>query len=198
MPLVMLNRIKRKENSVMPKPHLCMYRKFTVDVSWLIGLLLFQSSGSFILSNFSTLLQKHPSIVYFSTMLVGAGGNAGGQSVVYVVRRLATGKKIRNWDLAKTAVGLALCVMLVAVMRFTVQDYLLSWPNPPTAFVLSLSAFVIVFVGAVLGALLPQLFLHLKIDPAYAMQKHKHRTSISCITNFFSITSEIICHAVLP
>ncbi|CAD7968508.1 unnamed protein product [Amoebophrya sp. A120] len=141
---------------------------FTYRVSWLIGLLLFQSSGSFILSNFSTLLQKHPSIVYFSTMLVGAGGNAGGQSVVYVVRRLATGKKIRNWDLAKTAVGLALCVMLVAVMRFTVQDYLLSWPNPPTAFVLSLSAFVIVFVGAVLGALLPQLFLHLKIDPAHA------------------------------
>lgn len=35
------------------------------------------------------LIKSHPTVIYFLTMLVGAGGNAGGQSTVLVVRRLA-------------------------------------------------------------------------------------------------------------
>mmetsp|Transcript_16638 Transcript_16638/g.41145 ORF Transcript_16638/g.41145 Transcript_16638/m.41145 type:complete len:243 (+) Transcript_16638:240-968(+) len=46
---------------------------FAQRAVWLVGLLLLQSSGSAILANYSQLLQKHPSIVYFSTMLVGSG-----------------------------------------------------------------------------------------------------------------------------
>ena len=37
------------------------------------------------------LLKTHPSIIYFLTMLVGAGGNAGNQSSVRVIRGLAIG-----------------------------------------------------------------------------------------------------------
>jgi hypothetical protein len=44
---------------------------------WLIGLLIFQSCSSFILSANEELLRNHPSIIFFLTMLVGAGGNAG-------------------------------------------------------------------------------------------------------------------------
>lgn len=44
---------------------------------WLVGLLIFQSCSSFILASNEQLLQRHPNIVYFLTMLVGAGGNAG-------------------------------------------------------------------------------------------------------------------------
>lgn len=45
--------------------------------AWLVGLLIFQSCSSFILASNEQLLQRHPNIVYFLTMLVGAGGNAG-------------------------------------------------------------------------------------------------------------------------
>ena len=45
--------------------------------SWLIGLLLFQSCSSYILADNVDLLQSHPAIIFFLTMLVGAGGNAG-------------------------------------------------------------------------------------------------------------------------
>jgi hypothetical protein len=45
--------------------------------SWLIGLLLFQSCSSYILADNVELLQSHPAIIFFLTMLVGAGGNAG-------------------------------------------------------------------------------------------------------------------------
>ena len=49
---------------------------------WLVGLLLFQSVSSFVLEENQSLLQKYPVIVKFLTMLVGAGGNAGGQACV--------------------------------------------------------------------------------------------------------------------
>ena len=49
---------------------------------WLIGLLAMQSMSGFILARNEALLQSHPIIVYFLTMLVGAGGNAGNQASV--------------------------------------------------------------------------------------------------------------------
>ena len=49
---------------------------------WLVGLLVLQSCSSFILEENEALLQKHPVIVQFLTMLVGAGGNAGNQACV--------------------------------------------------------------------------------------------------------------------
>ncbi|CAD7961627.1 unnamed protein product [Amoebophrya sp. A120] len=135
---------------------------------WLIGLLLLQSSGSAILANYSKLLMKHPSIVYFSTMLVGAGGNAGGQSVVYVVRKFAERKQINNLELLRTAMLLGLVIGVFACLRFLVQHFVVAWPHLDTAFVLSFAASIIVFVGALLGAVLPQLFLLCRIDPAHA------------------------------
>ena len=45
--------------------------------SWLLGLLVCQSFSSFILADNEQLLVAHPTVIYFMTMLVGAGGNAG-------------------------------------------------------------------------------------------------------------------------
>ena len=55
---------------------------------WLVGLLALQSCSGFILSRNELLLQDHPVIIYFLTMLVGAGGNAGNQASVRVIRGL--------------------------------------------------------------------------------------------------------------
>jgi hypothetical protein len=49
---------------------------------WLVGLLALQSCSGFILSRNEALLESHPVIIYFLTMLVGAGGNAGNQASV--------------------------------------------------------------------------------------------------------------------
>ena len=49
---------------------------------WLVGLLILQSCSGFILSHNEALLERHPVIIYFLTMLVGAGGNAGNQASV--------------------------------------------------------------------------------------------------------------------
>ncbi len=54
--------------------------------NWLVGLLALQSCSGFILSRNEELLRDHPAIIYFLTMLVGAGGNAGNQASVRVIR----------------------------------------------------------------------------------------------------------------
>ncbi len=55
---------------------------------WLLGLLVLQSSSSFILDKYEPLIREHLFITLFLTMLVGAGGNAGNQSAIKVIRGL--------------------------------------------------------------------------------------------------------------
>jgi len=57
----------------------------------LSGLLVLQSCSSLILAAFSKFIAKHVVVTLYLTMLVGAGGNAGNQSAVLVIRMLATG-----------------------------------------------------------------------------------------------------------
>ena len=52
----------------------------------LLGLLVLQSSSSFILDRYEALIREHLFITLFLTMLVGAGGNAGNQSAIKVIR----------------------------------------------------------------------------------------------------------------
>lgn len=47
---------------------------FIERAGWLVGLLIFQSFSSIILSSNTELLSRHPTVIFFLTMLVGAGG----------------------------------------------------------------------------------------------------------------------------
>lgn len=58
---------------------------------WLLLLLFLQSASSFILDANRELLQKYSEIPVWLGVCVGAGGNAGNQSALYVVRGLAVG-----------------------------------------------------------------------------------------------------------
>ena len=55
-------------------------------------LMVLQSASGAILSRYEEMLQKHVVVTLFLTMLVGAGGNAGNQSTVNIIRGLATGQ----------------------------------------------------------------------------------------------------------
>ena len=57
---------------------------------WLLGLLVLQSMSSFVLDSYQELLRNHLVVTLFLTMLVGAGGNAGNQSAIKVIRGLVS------------------------------------------------------------------------------------------------------------
>ncbi|VEU39167.1 unnamed protein product [Pseudo-nitzschia multistriata] len=59
---------------------------------WLVGLLIMQSLSGIILSRNELLLANHPVIIYYLTMMVGAGGNAGNQASVRGMFAVSTGR----------------------------------------------------------------------------------------------------------
>lgn len=142
-----------------PTMHLFWHR-----CMWLIGLLLMQSISAIVLSRFAALLLAHPNLVYFLTMLVGAGGNAGAQSAVLVVRQLAL--KLEPEKMEQVCMGIKISAVLAVIVFlrtvfFGVNSY------EVTAIVLALV--FIVMVSVILGTLLPLGMDCMGIDPAHSL-----------------------------
>eukprot|EP01032_Pedospumella_encystans_P018160 gene18160-20682_t len=136
--------------------------------SWLIGLLVFQSFSSFILAYNEKMLQTHPAIIYFLTMLVGAGGNAGNQATVRVIRELALGRlpdgsKLK-FVLREVCMGFALSI-IVGIFGY-VRVYLNGGVTVMETVTVTIALMMIVFISIVVGALLPILFQVMNLDPA--------------------------------
>jgi Mg/Co/Ni transporter MgtE len=152
--------------------------KFWHRAGWLVLLLAFQSCSSFILERFEILIKTHPVIIYFLTMLVGAGGNVGGQSVVLVVRKLAVvglgsdpPKGEEEPDTPSRLVcnefsigcRLALVLLVASAARCEAFDV-----RGMECLAICLSMIAIVITSSVLGVILPLAFRRLSIDPAHA------------------------------
>lgn len=152
--------------------------KFWHRAGWLVFLLMCQSTSSVILEHFDMLIRTHPVVIYFLTMLVGAGGNAGSQSTVLVVRQLAlaaVGRKkgeiqddrfsLRRIVTSEASVGGRLALVLfvgtfVRCVLFQVRGR--------ECLAICLSMLAIVFVSTLLGAALPIFLSRMHIDPAHA------------------------------
>eukprot|EP00039_Didymoeca_costata_P003548 m.68315 g.68315 ORF g.68315 m.68315 type:complete len:233 (+) comp11958_c0_seq1:280-978(+) len=139
--------------------------------SVLVLLMLLQSASSFILDYFQELLKSNVVIVLFLTMLVGAGGNAGNQCAVHVIRGLAVGKV----DGRKNVPGLILSEILTGACTASAMSiiaYLRVRGTSSTAandaFAISMSLFIIVTSSCMIGTVLPLVLYHLGLDPAHA------------------------------
>lgn len=136
---------------------------------WLVALLFFQSCSGIILARNEMLLKQHPIIVYFLTMLVGAGGNAGNQASVRVIRSLALGTLSSKTLTKFLSRELAMAFTLSMIMSSAgfIRAVLFLTPLPETiAITTALS--LIVFSSICFGVLLPLLLNYLKIDPAHS------------------------------
>ena len=139
---------------------------------WLLGLLVVQSTSSIVLDAYGPLLRDHLVVTLFLTMLVGAGGNAGNQSAIHVIRGLATGSLDAgsSEDFAKTmlhqgGVG-ALLASGLAVAGFA--RVLLSTGSVVDSTAISASLFLIVLASVGVGSALPFGLARLGVDPANA------------------------------
>ena len=97
---------------------------------WLLGLLVLQSSSSVVLQQYADLVRDNIVITLFLTMLVGAGGNAGNQSAIRVIRGLATGEMDATrqcaarvvWQQARVGALLASALALGGFLRVMLTD----------------------------------------------------------------------------
>ncbi|GFH47753.1 hypothetical protein CTEN210_04228 [Chaetoceros tenuissimus] len=157
------------ENACPIEPDISFKDALKDRAYWLVGLLTLQSMSGFILARNEDLLQTHPVIVYFLTMLVGAGGNAGNQAAVRVIRGIALGtlnertqKQFLNREF-KMAVSLSVILSLAGFIRATA----FGTPFPETVAVTSALA-IIVFTSICFGAVLPLILRKIDVDPAHS------------------------------
>lgn len=129
----------------------------------LMGMLMIQSISSLILAGFQDLIAKHASLVYFLTMIVGLGGNAGGQSVVLAVRRLAIGSPVSILEQFKMGLMLSLLLSPLAFFRALVQR-----TTVVISLVVALATFAVTIIATSFGTAIPRVLFTLRIDPAHA------------------------------
>jgi Mg/Co/Ni transporter MgtE len=152
---------------------------------WLVGLLVLQSSSSFVLDRYQELLKEHIVVTLFLTMLVGAGGNAGNQSAIKVIRGLATKKMDGSLDNALEVIRQQLVVGLLLGTSLGGAGYLrvyLTNGDTTNALAVSLSLFLIVITSTTLGSTLPFVLNRYNIDPANA------GTSIQVVMDILGVT----------
>ncbi|KAG7340353.1 magnesium transporter [Nitzschia inconspicua] len=154
---------------------------------WLVGLLILQSVSGVILSRNEALLSNHPVVVYFLTMLVGAGGNAGNQASVRVVRGLALGTlndRTRNQFLLreiKMAGSLSLILSVAGFLRAVLFKTPLAEAITVTA-----ALALIVFSSICLGAILPIVLERMGVDPAHSS------TTIQVIMDILGVVLAVV------
>jgi len=154
---------------------------------WLVGLLTLQSMSGFILQRNELLLQTHPVIVYFLTMLVGAGGNAGNQAAVRVIRGIALGTLNENTQKLFIAREFKMAISLSALLSVAgfIRAIVFKTPIPETIAVTSALA-IIVFISICFGAILPLLLKKINVDPAHSS------TSIQVIMDILGVVLTVM------
>lgn len=136
---------------------------------WLVGLLIMQSLSGIILSRNELLLANHPVIIYYLTMMVGAGGNAGNQASVRVIRGIALGtlnNRTRSQFLVRELKMAATLSLILSVAGFART---ICFRTPlPEAITVTAALALIVFSSICLGAILPLLLERIGVDPAHS------------------------------
>ena len=164
------------------------FRNVLADrAGWLVGLLVLQSCSSFIIARNEALLESHLVIVQFLTMLVGAGGNAGNQAAVRVIRGLAVGTlngrtyRAFLWTETKMAFCLSAILGLTGCIRAAVFQV----PVAETIAITS-SLCIIVSTSVFIGSLLPMGMKRCGIDPAHSS------TTIQVLMDILGVTCTVL------
>jgi len=142
---------------------------------WLLGLLVLQSTSSVVLGRYEDLIRDNIIVTLFLTMLVGAGGNAGNQSAIHVIRGLATGEMTPTMSCLRKTLGEQVRVGLLLGTGLACGGFvrvLLTNPSGSGDFIgpfaIASSLFAIVTTSTVVGTVLPFALRAMNQDEANA------------------------------
>ncbi len=152
------------------KPYLknTVWETWKTRIPWLLILMLSSTFTSKILQHFEDSLVRCAALTAFIPMLMGTGGNAGGQVSVTVIRGLSLGE-IRMGDILRI-LWKEMRVALFAGGTLAVVNFgkMLAFDNvtPMVAAVVSITVFAVVMLAKLVGGCMPILAKRLHFDPA--------------------------------
>ncbi|ABI56178.1 magnesium transporter [Alkalilimnicola ehrlichii MLHE-1] len=137
-------------------------------VGWLVLLVFINMFGGEIIGAYEDTLAAVIVLVTFLPLVVDTAGNAGTQSATLMVRGLATGDvKSKDWlklwskeAMVSVALGVTLAVAVAFLGMYR--------GGMEIAYVVALSMVAVVFMGSMIGMLLPFILARFKLDPATA------------------------------
>ena len=158
------------------KPYMraSVFEIWKTRIPWLLLLMLSATFTGQIIASFESKLAAIPVLIAFIPMLMGTGGNSGGQSSVTIIRGLAVGE-IENSDILKiiwkeTRVAF-FCGIILSVCNFVkiiLVDNMLFHNDVSLAanLVVSLTLIATVIVAKIVGCALPVAAKKVGLDPA--------------------------------
>ncbi|MDT7829879.1 magnesium transporter [Pricia sp. S334] len=158
-------------------------------VVWLFLLVFMNVFSGAAMSTFEDVIQSFVPLVFFLPLLIDSGGNAGSQSATLMIRYLAVGGvQLGDWHklvgkefLVSFLLGVTMAIGVAAIASFRA---------PEIVAVVGLSMIVTVFIGSLIGLLLPFIFTRLRLDPATASAPLVTSLSDICgVVVYFSIAS---------
>ena len=148
---------------------------FKKRIPWLLLLMISATITSEILTNFESKLASVATLIAFIPMLMGTGGNSGGQSSVTVVRALSLGEiSMRDifkviWKEIRVGIACGLALAGVCFVKLILFDKYVLGNSEITvmiSLVVSLTMVVEVVFSKVIGCSLPIIAKRLGFDPA--------------------------------
>lgn len=158
------------------KPYMrsSVFEIWKTRIPWLLLLMLSATFTGQIIASFESKLAAVPVLIAFIPMLMGTGGNSGGQSSVTIIRGLAVGE-IENGDILRiiwkeTRVAI-LCGAVLSICNFIkiiLIDNMLfgNGVSLEANLVVSLTLIATVIVAKIVGCALPVAAKKLGLDPA--------------------------------
>ncbi len=144
---------------------------FKSRIPWLCILMILSFIISTILGLFEEIIASATILVFFQTMILDMGGNAGTQSLASSVIELSNRskqKKLGKEMLSGLIIGIILgCCSFVVTFLFMLIKGNIAHPVI-IAFVIGLSMLCGIFISNLSGFLIPKLLYKLHIDPAVA------------------------------
>ncbi|MBQ4052237.1 MAG: magnesium transporter [Clostridia bacterium] len=171
-----LLQLKEHENQSSKRSYMCNSPLviFKRRIPWLMMLMVSAIFTARILAVFENALATHTVFVLFIPMLMGAGGNAGIQASVAVIRGISLnelhfkdfGKVL--WKEVQVAFLCGLVLVLVNLIKIVLIDNLLFHTaiSIVVMCIVSLTLLFTVVLSKIVGCLLPLISVRLGFDPA--------------------------------
>ena len=152
------------------KPYLrtSVWETWKNRIPWLLLLMLSATFTGSIIASFEEALSSCVILTAYMPMLMGAGGNAGSQSSVAIIRSLSLNEvRFKDWlkVLWKESGVAILCGITLAIASF-VKLMLFDQLTLAVALVVSVSLALTVLIAKIVGCMLPLLAKKIGFDPA--------------------------------
>ena len=152
------------------KPYMrtSVIENFKKRIPWLLLLMVSSAFTGAIITSFEDALSVNAALIAFIPMLMGTGGNAGGQASVTVIRGLSMGEiEYKNvpgimWKELRIAFMCGVCLAAANFLKVLMFDRC----GIMVALAVSLTLIVVVLMAMLIGCVLPVLAKRLGFDPA--------------------------------